>query len=1010
MADLGQAYVQIIPSADGIKGKIEEVLSPEADKAGKAAGASIGQQIGSFAKKAAVGIGIGKAISDSISNGMEFETAMAKASTLFTGTSEELGQLQSDILKMSSETGVAAAQLAEAAYSAESASVPMENLGTMIEASAKLATAGYTDIDTALSATAKTMNAYGMVSDDVAATNEAMEKVQRVLIQTQNKGITTVGELGASLANVTPTAAAAGVGFEQVGAALAVMTAQGTPTAQATTQLRSAIAELEKSGTKASSALEAAAEGSEYAGMTFTEMMANGADLGDVMGLLQGYADKTGVSMLDLWSSVEGGNAAMAIAKDVGAFNDTLGAMATEADVVGEAYETMADTTDNQMARIKESITNLGIEAFSGVAGTLSEVLNGVLEIFRNIQPSLEKLGGAFGNLFASATKVVGKMIGMKESFSASNVASKVLKTVLDAASSAIQFLADHAGILMPVLGGLAGSIAAVNIAMAVMNTNPVVLAITAVVAAIALCVTHWDLIKETVVNVGTAIMGAVKAAWGTVSGVIGGAVSGVASFIGPIWDGILETASSVWGTISTTAETVWAGIGAFISDPIGTAKDTVNEILGLFGTDLDSIWENIKGAAETAWTAVGGFVSGSISNAVNAVNTILEPFGTDLDTIWADIQTAADTAWQAVSAFISDPIGTAKEAIDTTLERLGSAIDTAWEDIQTAADTAWQTVAGFINIDSAKTAVGTAVGMITTSLATAWDGIETAADTAWQAVSAFMSDPVGTAKEVIGTVVSTLSTALGTAWEGIQSAASTAWESVSTFMSDPVGTAKAAIGIAVSGLSTALGTAWDGIQTAADTAWTKVSDFMSDPIGSAKTAIGTTISSISKALSTTWDAIKTTAVTAWGKIKTAITTPITTAKNTIKSIIDTIKGFFDFSITWPNIPMPKFSITPVGWQIGDLLKGSIPHLGITWEAKAKEAPYMFTGATLFGAGEAGDEILYGRQRLLDDIRQASGGGQPTNNTFYITVDGAENPEEFADLLVRRLKLNMRTA
>ena len=177
--------------------------------------------------------------------GTEFEAAMAKASTLYTGTDAEFEKLSCDILKLSSNTGLAASSLAEAAYSAESASVPAEQLGAMLEHSSKLAAAGFTDVDTALSATAKTMNAYGMEGE------EAMEKVQKVLMQTQNLGITTVGELGHSLASVTPTAAAFGVSFEQVGAALSVMTAQGVSTAEATTKLKSLFSELGKSGTTA---------------------------------------------------------------------------------------------------------------------------------------------------------------------------------------------------------------------------------------------------------------------------------------------------------------------------------------------------------------------------------------------------------------------------------------------------------------------------------------------------------------------------------------------------------------------------------------------------------------------------------------------------------------------------------------------------------------------------------------------------------------------------------------
>ena len=46
MADLGQAYVQIVPKATGIKGKITQAISPEATMAGTQAGAAIGTGIG----------------------------------------------------------------------------------------------------------------------------------------------------------------------------------------------------------------------------------------------------------------------------------------------------------------------------------------------------------------------------------------------------------------------------------------------------------------------------------------------------------------------------------------------------------------------------------------------------------------------------------------------------------------------------------------------------------------------------------------------------------------------------------------------------------------------------------------------------------------------------------------------------------------------------------------------------------------------------------------------------
>ncbi|MBQ9008191.1 MAG: phage tail tape measure protein, partial [Clostridia bacterium] len=406
--ELAKAYVQIIPSAQGISGSISNVLGGEADRAGESAGKGIAGKLGGALAKGVAALGVGKMVTDAIMGASEFETTMAKVGTLFTGTGEEFEALQSRIMGLSSETGMAATTLGEAAYSALSASVPMEDLGYILERSSKLAIAGFTDVDTALSATAKTMNAYGMTGED------AINRVQQVLIQTQNKGITTVGELGASLAQVTPTAAAMGVSFEQVGAAMSLMTARGTPTAQATTQLRSAIAELGKSGTKASKAFDKATKGTALAGKSFKQVMAEGHDLGEVMGLLQAYADKTGMSMVDLFSSIEGGNAAMMIASDIETFNADLNAMSEQADVVGDAYGKMANTFSQSFKSVGESLKNFGSALALGLdVGPAIEKLGASVSSFLtgNLLPMLGNLvTGLLSNLPALLT-AAGKLV-----------------------------------------------------------------------------------------------------------------------------------------------------------------------------------------------------------------------------------------------------------------------------------------------------------------------------------------------------------------------------------------------------------------------------------------------------------------------------------------------------------------------------------------------------------------------------------------------------------------------
>lgn len=199
--------------------------------------------------------------------------------------------------------------------------------------------------------------------------------------------------------------------------------------------------------------------------------------------------------------------------------------------------------------------------------------------------------------------------------------------------------------------------------------------------------------------------------------------------------------------------------------------------------------------------------------------------------------------------------------------------------------------------------------------------------------------------------------------------------------------------------IKTSAETFWEGIKTTAETVWTGI-----------KTAVMTPINFLKTWLSGIWTTITETATTVWETIKSAITTPIETAKDIIGGIIDAIKGFFSFEISWPNIPMPHFGITPEGWKIGDLLKGSIPHLSIDWYAKGG----IFDSASIIGVGEAGREAVvplqgqYMKPFAQEIARQLE--GIRNNIVNYIEVNGAENPEDWAARFARELNMQARMA
>lgn len=97
--ELAKAYVQIIPSADGVKGKIQEALGGEAESAGKSAGASVGSNLIGTLKKALVVAGIGAAIKESIEVGAELQQSIGGIETLFKDNADTVKQYAADAYK-----------------------------------------------------------------------------------------------------------------------------------------------------------------------------------------------------------------------------------------------------------------------------------------------------------------------------------------------------------------------------------------------------------------------------------------------------------------------------------------------------------------------------------------------------------------------------------------------------------------------------------------------------------------------------------------------------------------------------------------------------------------------------------------------------------------------------------------------------------------------------------------------------------------------------------------------
>ena len=269
--ELAKAYVEIIPSATGIGGKISEALGGEVTAAGATAGQSLGKSLIGAVGKILAAAGIGKMLQAAFTEGSAFEAEVAKVGTIADTTKVPIGELKEQISDLSGTMGIAAGDLAEATYQAISAGQDTGDAVAFAGQAAKLAAAGFTSSSSAVDILTTALNAYGLGADKAG-------HVSDVLLTTQNLGKTSVDELSASMGRVIPLAAAYKVNVENLSSGLAIMTANGIATAEATTYTKSMLNELGDTGSTVGKILQ------KETGQGFAELMDSGQSLGDVPG------------------------------------------------------------------------------------------------------------------------------------------------------------------------------------------------------------------------------------------------------------------------------------------------------------------------------------------------------------------------------------------------------------------------------------------------------------------------------------------------------------------------------------------------------------------------------------------------------------------------------------------------------------------------------------------------------------------------------------------------------
>lgn len=397
----------------------------------------------------------------------------------------------------------------------------------------------------------------------------------------------------------------------------------------------------------------------------------------------------------------------------------------------------------------------------------------------------------------------------------------------------------------------------------------------------------------------------------------------------------------------------------------------------------LDGLMESINESSK-----LGATLTGPVVDAINWANVSQEQWSASLSGN-AAAQSAFNSAI-AQGATTEDAMNAALAACSTEQERqslLVNALDTGYGGL---AASYRENNSAVIEANSAQAALTDAQAQLATQITPLQAQITNLAS---NGIGFLAQNFSWLAPIMVGAAV-----AFGALWLAMNGATiiqtvTTAFTALNTVMrANPIILVVSLIAGLVAAFITAYNTS-ETFRNIINSAFNSVKSAITSAINGAKSVVNAGINFIKSGFSSL-SSIGNVVSSLFNRIKSFMTDPVNTAKNAINSAINAIKGFFNFSISWPHIPLPHFSISPAGWQIGDLLKGSIPSLGISWYAKGgvMTSPTIFgySGNNLLAGGEAGPEAIAPVDILQDYILQSIDsyfGGSP--NAILTKILGA---------------------
>ena len=788
--EIAQAYVQLIPSARGIIGKIQSILNPEASAAGQSAGQSLGSSLVGVMTKVIAAAGIGKALSAAISEGAALQQSLGGIETLFKGSADKVKGYANEAYKT---TGLSANAYMEN-VTGFSASL-LQSLGGDTNKAAETANMAMIDMSDNANKMGTSMESIQMAYQGFAKQNYTMldnlklgyggtkQEMQRLLADAEK--LTGVKYDINNLSDV----------YSAIHAIQENLDITGTTAKEAASTFSGSFESMKAS---AQNVLGKLALGENILPSLHALLKTTSTFLFDnFLPMVGNIFSGLGLVLTEGISQ---------IASQL--FGDAFGsAVFDQLSRVTGIFETFFDMIFGSLSK-QDNIDILTMLGFS--EGAANQIVN----IADNIRVTFENISSAIGDVIGIVGDFVGDLLGIKDGEQGVNLLGTAFESVtnfirkasenfskftkwlkdspiaLDLLKSAvIGITSAWAGYkaVMTVIKGIEvirnatlsitnglmlaqfvrtgalttaeaanaaatmGASGAFGIFNAVLAANPIGLIVTAVAALTAALV--WFFTQtETGQKIWSSFVDWIKQAWQGIADFFVGLWSGISEGASTLWDGVVTTwnayveslkamwnavvtfFSDLWASIKEAASTAWTLITTAVMMVVQPFIDGFMNIWNNISDGLTQVWEGIKMIFEGAWEFIKSIFLGAILIIIDLVTGNFDQLGVDLSLIWEGIKNGISLIWEGIKTYFSGVVDVIVGYATGVFENFSNVLSTIWEFIKTAASMAWEwiksTVSNLITglIQGAQNLWNNFVSF----LSSLWENIKSTASAAW--------------------------------------------------------------------------------------------------------------------------------------------------------------------------------------------------------------------------------------------------------------------------------------